>query len=234
MNKIATTPRGFPFDELTLQELQDISVPVLNAIGRILPTNSIVYGCGFTESLQRASGFISWNNEWLPFVGGANSINFSIVEEILERPFNVGTDIDPQMEDHPAYYKRYAKIGIVEGAESTHAFSALKPAPKLLTYLKKAVVYIGNVVPTIFSLINESESNTIITITFPSVGLSNYLILMNFHRSNEAAQGDFDYDIFAKTATSFKIRIKNVTATINNVSVSYLLIPNDIQIAQNP
>src|SRR5690606_15802728 len=154
MNRIATTPRGFPFDEKSLAEIQEQTVPVINAIAKLIPDNSIIHGChavAGSGTPTRADGFILWQGEFMPFVGGENNINFSIVENVEERTFNIGTDLDPQLEDHPAYYKRYAEIGTIVGAESVHTIASLKPAPRFLTYLKKGIRFIGTVVPSIGS-----------------------------------------------------------------------------------
>lgn len=224
MNRIATTPRGFPFDEKTLSELQEQTVPVLNAIARLIPDKSIVYGCNNVSAgggLERANGFIIWDGELLPFIGGPANANFSIVEDVGERTFNVGTDQDPQLEDHPAYFKRYAKIGTVDGAESVHPFTNLKPKPRFLTYLNKGTRYCGTVVPSV-----TDNEGTIIEVNYTeSVGTAAYMVLANFYRNNSDSQGSFDYDIYDKSATGFKIRIKGITEEITQLFVDYLILP---------
>lgn len=233
MNRIATTPRGFPFDELSLKEIQEQTVPVLNAIAKLIPDKSIIYGCQFNwETLERNDGFIIWDGELMPFVGGPPSAQFSIVEEVIERAFNIGTDQDPQLVDKPAYYKRFAKIGTVPDAESVHDLSALKRTPKFLTYLQKGRRFIGTVVPHILQ--GPEGPGTIVTIDFESVGTSNYMVLGNFYRANSAANGHFNYDIFEKAATGFKVRIKDVGEPISMLQFDYLVVPSNLQLTSNP
>ncbi|MBK5213650.1 MAG: hypothetical protein JJE55_08330 [Flavobacteriaceae bacterium] len=222
MNRIATTPRGFPFDELSLAEIQEQTVPVLNAIARLIPDRSIIYGCNLIDFATRVDGFILYAGEFMPFVGGANDGNFSILENVVDRTFNIGTDMDPMLEDHPAYYKRYAQIGTIVDAESVHPFTSLKPSPRFLTYLKKGTRYIGTVVPTV-----SDSTGTVIDVNFDTtVGTPLYMVLSNFYRANEAALGSFDFDIFGRTSTGFKIRLKNITAVITQLYFDYLIVPN--------
>tara|TARA_R100000306_G_C4338378_1_gene123937 strand:- start:169 stop:870 length:702 start_codon:yes stop_codon:yes gene_type:complete len=231
MNRIATTPRGFPFDEKTLSELQEQTVPVLNAIAKLFPDNSIAWGCGFNwETLTRQDGFIIWNGEFLPFVGGAPSSNFSIVENIENRVFNIGTDQDPQLEDHPAYFKRFAQIGTITGAESVHLMSALRAKPRFLTYLNKGTRFCGTISPVVYD-----TEGVIIEINFNEPTTNGaYMVFCNFYRNNQSAQGSFDFDIFNKTTGGFKIRLKGITGTVSNLFVDYLIIPKDIHFSEIP
>lgn len=222
MNRIETTPRGFPFDELSLFELQNQTVPVLNAIAKFIPDNSIVYGCdyNFSNSFYN-EGFIIWNGEFMPFKGGMLNPQFSIIEEVIERTFNVGTDQDPQLEDHPAYIKRYAMMGNIAGAESVENMTSLKRKPRFLTYLRKGRRFIGTVSPNYLQTVDGE--GTFIEVTFPSLGTSNYMILGHFYRSNALLGGNFDYDLFEKTSTSFRIRIKNLTEPLTGLIFDYLI-----------
>lgn len=233
MNRIAIAPRGFPFDEKSLSELQEQTVPVFNAIAKLIPDNSIIYGCNAGTNPgepTRADGFILWNGEFLPFVGGVDSLNFSIVENVEERTFNIGTDLDPQLEDHPAYFKRFAQIGTIVDAESVHTMASLKPSPRFLTYLKKGTRFLGTVVPSI-----GENSGTIIDINFgENIGTNAYIVLTNFYRANQSAQGNFDFDIYAKTATGFKLRIKNITDAITKLYFEYLVVPNGMNQSEIP
>lgn len=224
MNEIKTTPRGFPFDELALAEIQEQTVPPINAIAQLIPDNSIVWGCQISNALNISNGFIIWDGELMPFVGGQLASQFSIINEVVTRAFNIGTDQDPQLEDHPAYIKRYAKLGAVEGAESLHSMSGLRPAPRFLTYLKKGRRFCGTVVPQSI-VIGEQQVGTVINIAFDSIRISNYLVMGNFYRANTQSQGSFEYDVFAKTPTGFSVRIKNISEPISQLIFEYLVIP---------
>lgn len=232
MNRIMTTPRGFPFDARTLAEIQNQTVPALESIARLLPNNSRLWGVEVPNVAHPDSritdGFIIWHNEFLPFIGGPLHQQFSIIEEVVERTFNVGTDQDPQLEDHPAYVIRYATPGIIEGAEGWYNISQLGGAPKLLNHLGAGGVYIGSVFPYGGRATPDHSGSfdTIIDVTFPEPLTDfNYLIIGSFYRHSLESEGSFDYDVFDRQKTGFKLRIKNVTDEINDLFYEYLLIP---------
>lgn len=241
MNEIKTSPRGFPFDELTLKEIQDLSVPPINALGHLVPDNSWLYGGdivylavgepgpgGVQSTLAHyLDGYIRWNGELLPFKGGMMDIVFSIVEEVQDRAFNVGTKLDPQLEDHPAYVRRWAQIGNVAGAESVNSISSLNRAPRFLSYLEKGTTFIGTVVPTFMS--TSGYGGNIITISFPHLGTSNYMVLSSFYRT-DGGTANFDFDILDRTATGFKLRLRNVSAPVGSLMYQYLIVPSDLQL----
>lgn len=224
MNSIFTSPRGFPFDAKTLKEIQDLSIPGLIGLTNIVPNNCRLKGVvavTLTQPATVSDGIIIWNKEILPFVGGANDAQFSIMEEIENRPFNIGTDVDPILQDNPAYKRRWAQVGNLVGAESVHSLNALKPIPFLLNNLAQGVVYLGTLVPGW-----SDQFGTIIPITFPTVGTANYMILTSFYRAGVAAQPTFDFELFEKTTTGFKLRIKNISAALDFVFFEYILIPS--------
>lgn len=244
MNSIKTSPRGFPFDELTLQELQDQSQPYLNAIAKLVPDRSIVYGCensselspdGTQMLLTRLDGFIVWDGELLPFKGGAWSEEFSIVQQTQNRTFNVGTKTDPLLEDHPAYVHRWAQVGNVVGAVSVHQLSDLNPAPRFLNYLAKGTAYIGSVVP-MFKAVN-GLGGSIVNVQFQTaLPTSSYMVFSSFYRA-DGFSADFDYDVFDKSNTGFFVRIRNISQPINTLIYQYLTVPSDLQLkfaAQTP
>jgi hypothetical protein len=222
MNNIKTSPRGFPFDELTLQELQDQTVPILNALAKLIPDNSIIFGCAIDDLLAREDGFIIWNGELLPFKGGVNNAEFSIVQETENRTFNIGTEIDPQLEDHPAYERRWAEIGNILDAESVHQFSELGAAPKFLSFLVKGTIFCGNLVP----VFGVGIQGTVIEINFTTVGSVNYMVFSSFNRAGQSTQGEFDFEIFDRTAIGFKLLIKNISEPISNLFYQYLVVPS--------
>ncbi|PKP26184.1 MAG: hypothetical protein CVU03_04955 [Bacteroidetes bacterium HGW-Bacteroidetes-2] len=229
MNKIEYTPRGFPFDSLTLKELQDFTIPYIHALGQIMPNNCRLWGCVENNQADPATitdGFIIWNKELLPFKGGVNSTaQFSIIEEIQDRTFNVGTSLDPQLEDHPAYTRRWAQVGNIVEAESVHNLSLLKPKPKLINALNQGVVYLGTIAPGWNDL-----GGTVVPISFPSIGSTNYMVLSSFYRAGVTTQPAFNYEIYDKTTTGFKLRITNVESLLTLVFFEYLLIPSAAQL----
>ena len=237
MNIIKTSPRGFPFDELTLQELQDQTQPYIVALAKMIPDRSIVYGCEITQDevilsdVDYLDGFIKWDGELLPFKGGPANNEFSILEEIQDRTFNLGTDADPLLEDHPAYVRRWAEIGNVVGAESVHLMSLLKPAPRFLTYLKKGIVWLGTVVPMISTI--GGDPVLIVNVSFGTdiLPTGNYMVFSSFYRTNAASQGDFDFDVYDRSANGFKLRLRNISEPVENLMYQYLVLPIGFELA---
>ena len=205
----------------TLEELQGGTQPFIAALPKILPQgNCRIFGVVFTASEPGGitDGFIWWNNELLPFKGGELHSRFSIMEETITRNFNVGTPADPELEDYPAYIKRWAEVGNISGAESVNYFTELAPAPKLLSHLHKGDVYIGSVVPTI------DLAGIKIDVAFPNVGTSNYIVLGSF-TAGANVSASISYLIKSATPTGFKLHLTNIFTPVDYVFFRYVLIP---------
>lgn len=122
--------------------------------------------------------------------------------------------------------------GIEEGAEknvqadwnmsdpTSDAYIKNKPPGRLLRALHSDTYIIGNI---------AGGNDDVITITFPSVGTSNYQVLPEFisnHALGPAYDNDFSYVIDDKTPTSFKICFNEISTNhTQNITMNYTLIP---------
>ncbi|UWY28792.1 hypothetical protein N4T20_02455 [Flavobacterium sp. TR2] len=88
-------------------------------------------------------------------------------------------------------------------------------------FLRKDVFYVGNVGS------NGNVNDTKMTVTFPSVGTSNYMVLGSL-RGRSAYWND-DNDVFwtygGETSTSFEIYLREIVANNQNLNFYYVLIP---------
>lgn len=88
---------------------------------------------------------------------------------------------------------------------------------KFLLFLRKGTVTIGNL----------STSDVIITVSFASVGTTNYMV--NGSIVSKSASFDNDNDVFwcvrEKTATSFKLCLREIANNTQNIDFDYVLIP---------
>jgi hypothetical protein len=88
---------------------------------------------------------------------------------------------------------------------------------KFLLFLRKGTFAIGDVIGT----------DDIRTVTFASVGTSNYMVngCLISKSTNYNDDNDVFFQIREKTATSFKICLREVTGNTQNLDFDYVLIP---------
>lgn len=93
----------------------------------------------------------------------------------------------------------------------------IKNQPKTISYLTKGVHQVGDNV----------NVDSIQTVTFPSVGTNNYMVVgcMISNGSNYDNDNDVIWMIREKTNFSFKITLREVAGRVQNLSFEYLLIP---------
>ena len=221
MNKIFTTPRGFPFDEVTMERLQAQYDEPTEALSAIFGGDRILKGV-ISSGGNYTDGFIVFRGEILPFVGGPIDNIFSIIEEVIDLPYNVGTRAAPIIEDHPGYTIRYAQIGTIGGAETTLTFSRLKRA-RLLEYSRRGQVFLGTIVPTV-------RQGILIQVTFPDIATSSYQVVSSFRSLTSVFISDFYFQIQNQTSTSFQIFIKT-DIELPQLTYQYTLLPNFLSFA---
>lgn len=86
---------------------------------------------------------------------------------------------------------------------------------KFLVFLRKGTFFIGDV-----------GSNDFRTVTFPTVGTSNYMVVGSIvSNGNGVADSEVTFAIKNRTATSFQIYLGEQGTPVQNVSFDYTLIP---------
>lgn len=87
---------------------------------------------------------------------------------------------------------------------------------KFLLFLRKGTVTVGNV-----------EIDKIITVSFASLGTANYMVNGSLvsKSTNYSEDNDVFWMIREKTATSFKLCLREVTGETQNLDFDYVIIP---------
>lgn len=101
---------GFPGTNKTWRFVQDAFKEPLNALAIFCGDKVIVSGMEITAN-SVANGFITYNGEIIPFVGGDLESTVSIFEVIENVAYNVDTDSDGNLDLLPGYKTRYAQCG---------------------------------------------------------------------------------------------------------------------------
>lgn len=112
---------GMPFTQYTLKYMQDSYRGAFAAMAKMIGDNAILYGCVVTGA-NVSSGWISYNGELLPFIGGVlGSGDIAIAETPDPRTFD-----DANI--HDVYFEKLAILG----TPATFNFSSLKSMPSLV------------------------------------------------------------------------------------------------------
>lgn len=93
----------------------------------------------------------------------------------------------------------------------------IKNKPNILNVLLQNTIIIGNV------------ANNDITVPFPSVGTSNYNVYPSFETlpTNAVQSTNYFYTIHSKTATSFKIHMRETGNETQSLILNYLIVQNN-------
>lgn len=93
----------------------------------------------------------------------------------------------------------------------------LKNKPNIINYLVKGAFALGDV----------NSTDELRTITFPTVGTNNYMVLgcMVSTGSNFSNDNDVMWMVREKTNTSFKITLREVSGIMQSLTFEYMLIP---------
>lgn len=114
-NKLIVSASGFPGTNKTWRFVQDAFREPLGAIAHLAGDKTIITGVTVNnsnpDSVTVSDGFISYNGEIIPFVGGSFTGTVTIIEEIENVLYNTDADNDLQLDSLPAYRTIYAKCG---------------------------------------------------------------------------------------------------------------------------
>lgn len=106
---------GFPLEQDTLKFMQDSYDAAFQAVAKLCGDKTILSGVVVTGG-NVSSGWISYNNELVPFIGGALGAQVVIAETSTSATFEDGTD-------HAIYFTKTATCGAV----GSFPFSDLVP-----------------------------------------------------------------------------------------------------------
>lgn len=124
MNNLKFYPGGFPLETETLDFMQS-QTKMVSSLAALGGSDTYILSGVKIEGANITDGVIVYKGEILPFKGGAVQTTVAIMEEVDNVVYNADDDGDGLGDSKPAYYKRYAVLGV--GGLETFAFSLLKP-----------------------------------------------------------------------------------------------------------
>ena len=114
-NKLIVSATGFPGTNKTLRFIQDAFREPLGALAQLAGNKTIITGVVVTGSdpatMVVSNGFISYNGEIIPFVGGNYADTVTIIEQFENVNYNTDANDDGVLDSLPAYRTIYAKCG---------------------------------------------------------------------------------------------------------------------------
>lgn len=218
---------GFPLVIETLEFLNKMVQDPFSALGHLVGQTTILKGVereGVLGNYTFTDGFITYNGELLPFVGGASHNLVSIIEIVENVDYNIDIDNNEEFDNLPAYLKKYALLGESPDAVETFSFGSLKrhsTLDKHLVSLHEGSVYIGDIVG-----VGQSLDALVLDILFTEVPHTKYEVLGNFTLSNDEpiADDDLQWSIRNKTKTGFQLVLKQQNTDFTGVLFEYHLV----------
>lgn len=148
-NKLIVSATGFPGTNKTLRFIQDAFREPLGALAKLAGDKTIITGVVNTAGVV-SNGFITYNGEIIPFVGGNYAATVTIIEEFENVNYNTDANDDTVLDSLPAYRTIYAMCGT--GGIDIFNFSELsllKTIKELSNFsLPAGIVIDGNYVHT--------------------------------------------------------------------------------------
>lgn len=123
-NKLIVSATGFPGTNKTLRFIQDAFREPLGALAQMAGEKTILTGVVNTAGVV-SNGFITYNGEIIPFVGGNYAATVTIIEAFENVNYNTDANDDTVLDSLPAYRTIYAKCGT--GGIDIFNFSELAP-----------------------------------------------------------------------------------------------------------
>ena len=224
---------GFPLTQFTLAEMQESYRGALGAIARLVGDKTILYGVEVV-GVNVTNGWIAYNGELIPFIGGTANDKVAITEAAIARTFE-DTNI------HDAYFTKTATcaaLGDFDFADlvaastignlttgladlladflaHTHTWAAITDKPA------GYITYVGT-----FNVGDITSSDNQRTIDIPDQGGSSYMVSGSLRSAG--ADGYNDNDVFwmvgSLTATNFKLLLREVSTITQNLRFDYAII----------
>lgn len=113
------------------------------------------------------------------------------------------------------YAEKNVQPDWIQGDDTKDDFIKNKPAT--ISYLHKGTFVIGD----------NASTDSLKTVTFPTVGTNNYMVIgcMVSVGSNFDQDNDVFWMVREKTNTSFKLTLREVAGQVQNLNFEYMLIP---------
>lgn len=128
-NKLIVSATGFPGTNKTLRFIQDAFREPLGALAQLAGNKTIITGVVVNNAdptnVVISNGFISYNGEIIPFVGGSYANTVTIIEAFENVNYNTDANNDTVLDSLPAYRTIYAMCGT--GGIDIFNFSELAP-----------------------------------------------------------------------------------------------------------
>lgn len=126
-NKLIVSASGFPGTNKTWRFVQDAFREPLGALAQLAGDKTIITGVVVNNAdpnnVTVSNGYISYNGEIIPFVGGTFVGTVTIVENVENVMYNTDADNNLQLDSLPAYRTIFAKCGT--GGSDIFQFSDL-------------------------------------------------------------------------------------------------------------
>lgn len=236
---------GFPLETDTLDKMQT-AYELFNALGEIAGNYAIIKGCVVTGSTV-SDGVVYLNGEAFKFVGGNLQATVRIIAVESSKQFENGNSNVVHYERYITFasgvdsfewslFKRIDSVlaimqSLLERATIAETVTGLNdvkvstPAgvkaaidaaiDGMVVSLRKSTFTIGN---------PETDQDYIIP--FPTVGTANYMVVGSLE--SFAANGNIDNDVIwvvrELQATSFKLSVREVSDSAQNLKFKYMLI----------
>lgn len=220
-NKLIVSATGFPGTNKTLRFLQDAFREPLGALAQLAGNKTIITGVVVDNTnpanVVVSNGFISYNGEIIPFVGGSYANTVTIIEAFENVNYNTDANDDTVLDSLPAYRTIYAMCGT--GGIDIFNFSELAPL-KTIKELSSFTLPAGIVIDPNYLAFTVSMLNHLNSIEFGAE--VNVQVDWNMESISS--------DAFIKNKPFKKIEMTSGAVTSNG-SISYVYPPTGFSIS---
>ena len=220
-NKLIVSATGFPGTNKTLRFLQDAFREPLGALAQLAGNKTIITGVVVDNTnpanVVVSNGFISYNGEIIPFVGGSYANTVTIIEAFENVNYNTDANDDTVLDSLPAYRTIYAMCGT--GGVDIFNFSELTPL-KTIKELSSFTLPAGIVIDPNYLAFTVSMLDHLNSIEFGAE--ANVQVDWNMESISS--------DAFIKNKPFKKIEMTSGAVTSNG-SISYVYPPTGFSIS---
>jgi hypothetical protein len=224
---------GFPLTQDTLKFMQDSYRPALGVMALLAGNKTILSGV-IVNGSNVSDGWISYNGELIPFIGGGIAADVVIDE--------VGTAVTFQDNNQrTVYFTKTARCG----APGTFPLSDLQQLPTLISFFNQYlqhthswqsitnkpagyITYVGSI--NIGDVGGSapggiSANDSIITVNIPDQGDANYTVGGSLVGQSSDLNTDNDvlWIVGAQMSSSFKLALREVSPNTQNLVFKYTI-----------